>query len=161
MRREETGRGAPERRERANSRGGVRVPVRWMLVFYDALVYLFVSLFFLVIYPSSIDELTGLRILAVMLTGFACVTVCRLILGVYQQIWRYGGMQAYIRLILADAIGGTVFILLRYIPAIPRITFARAAALVSINLLGALTIRIIYQYLYQSSYTSAIMRGLR
>ena len=139
----------------------VRIPVRWMLLVYDSIVYLIVSLALLVIYPSSIDKLTAAETIIIMLVGYICVTGFRLLLAVYQQIWRYGGMQAYIRLILADVIGGTIFILIRNFAFIPRITLPRAAALFSINLLGAMTLRIVYQYLYQSSYTTTFMRGLR
>ena len=145
----------------AQEKDAVRVSVRWMLVLYDALVYLFVCLVFLVIYPSSVDRLTPAQVLTVTAGGLVCVFGCRFLLNVYRQIWRYGGMQAYVRLLFADAIGGMVFILLRYIPFMPKMTFPRAIALVSINLLGALSLRIIYQYLYQSTYTSLLTRVLR
>ena len=145
----------------AQNKSEVRVSVRWTLVLYDALVYFLVCLAFLVIYPSSIDHLFAAEILVVTVEGFVCIFGCRFLFNVYRQIWRYGGMQAYVRLLLADVIGGTVFVLLRYLPFMPKMTFPRAVTLVSINLLGILSLRIIYQYLYQSTYTSVATRTLR
>ena len=142
-------------------KGDSRISVRWMLVLYDVLVYLFVCLILLVVYPSSIDPLSSVQVLMVGGEGLLCIFGCRFVSNVYRQIWRYGGMQAYIRLLFADAIGGIVFISLRYIDIMPKITFPRAIALVSINLLGVLSLRIVYQYLYQSTYTSKGMRALR
>ena len=43
----------------------------------------------------------------------------------------------------------------------PYISFLRAATMVSISLLGALTMRIMYQYLYQSTYSTCFTRALR
>ena len=142
-------------------KNAARVSVRWMLMAYDMFIYLFVCFVLLVLYPSSIDHLTRIGTVAVTCIGLVCILGCRFAFDVYRQIWRYGGMQAYIRLLLADAIGGSIFVLLRYITTMPRITFPRAIALVSINLLGALALRIVYQYLYQSTYSTFVMRLLR
>ena len=140
---------------------GDHVAIRWMLVTYDMVVYAMVALALLVVYPSNIGHLEPLEGLFIACAGWACVLASRLILDVYRQIWRYGGMQAYIRLIIADVIGGCVFALLRYIPGMPYISFLRAATMISISLLGALTLRIAYQYLYQSTYSTRFMRAVR
>ena len=145
----------------AAKKNSVRISVRWMLMVYDTIVYLFVCFMLLVIYPSSVDHLTLPEAFVVASVGAVCILGCRFLFDIYRQIWRYGGMQAYIRLLIADAIGGGVFVLLRYIPIMPKTTFVRAIALVSISLLGALSLRIIYQYMYQSTYSTAVMRVLR
>ena len=136
-------------------------PVRWLLLAIDSAGYLLVSLALLVIYPSSVDRLTPWGVAQLMLLGYICIMGSRLVLDVYRQIWRFGGMRAYIWLIVADAIGGLIFLMLRYIPAVAKVTFPRGLALLSINLLLALTMRIVYQYLYQSNYSTRFMRALR
>ena len=135
-----------------------RVSIRWTLVAIDVLIYALIALMLLVVYPSYLDKLNYADVSIVALVGLVCIFGARFLLDVYRQIWRYGSVMAYIRLIAADTIGGSAFILIRSISWMPRITFPRVASLVSITLLGALTLRIVYQYLYQCSYTSKPMR---
>ena len=109
-----------------------------MLVVYDTLVYLLVTLFILVIYPSSISPLSPDKVLLHILAGFVILFTSRFVFKVYSQIWRYAGPSEYFRLIVADA-----FTLL------PHITFVRALSLFALNLLGCMTTRLIYQWIYQ------------
>lgn len=76
--------------------------------------------------------------------------------NIYGQIWRYGGIQGYIRLIFSDAIAFILLIILQTTLQVERITFDRALSLVCINLLGAISIRMIYRYayLYSNNETS-------
>ena len=134
------------------------VSIRWTLVLLDSMIYSLVCAVLLVMYPSYLDRLTGPEVLVTGLIGLICIMGARFMFNVYRQIWRYGSVLAYIRLIVADTIGGTVFILLRFISWVPGITFPRAASLVSVTLLGALTMRIVYQYLYQCTYTTRPMK---
>lgn len=141
----------------------MRRKIRWALVFYDTIIYLLSSIFILVIYPSSIDHLTpGLMAIHILL-GYICIFCARLILRAYEQIWRYAGSKEYIRMIIADAIACLVFIAIRtFLPH--RITFVRAVALLMMNLLGCITIRLFYQLVYQnrnsSGYFGKIARNL-
>ncbi len=138
-------------------KGGFTVPnnsvkygsARWLLALYDAFLYLCVSLAFTVFFPGVLTRLTMKGVLQQVALGAFCVFGARYFAGVYRQIWRYGGMQAYIRLIFADAVGCAVYIVLLFVLPIERITFMRAVCLVSIDLLAVLTIRIVYQYFYQ------------
>ena len=138
-----------------------RVSIRWTLVILDTLIYALACLLMLVVYPSTIDILTLADAFVVSLTGAVCVMGARFVLDVYRQIWRYWSAQAYIRLIAADTVGGILFILVRALHWMPKATFPRIASLVCISLLGALTLRIIYIYLYQCQYKSKPMRLLQ
>lgn len=121
---------------------------RWTLTLYDTLIYLFSCIFLLIIYPRSIDSLTpGLTAIHILL-GFATLLISRLLLRIYEQIWRYATPRDYIQLIVADAIACLAFVLLRrFLPH--KITFVRAVALFMMNLLGCITIRLFYQLAYQ------------
>ena len=122
--------------------------VRWMLVFYDAIVFLLCALFILVIYPSSIDRLSSGIIAIYTLVSVAVVFGARAILKIYQQIWRYAGPTEYMRLIMADACACLVFLLLRHI--LPgTMTFVRAVSLFAVDLLGVIALRFLYQWAYQ------------
>lgn len=122
--------------------------LRWTLAFYDALFYVLSCIFILVIYPSSIDHLTSGSVITHIAIGFLCVFISRIIYKIYEQIWRYAGPKEYIRLLGSDALACIAFILARtFLPY--RITFVRAVALIMMNLLWCIAMRLIYQLIYQ------------
>ena len=124
--------------------------IRWMLVLYDLLVYELSAILLLGLYGGN-DKLSTPGIFQQMLLALLCVFATRLIGNVYGQIWRYGGIQCYIRLLYTDAIAFFIYLLLEFILPVEKITFARMLCLSSINLLGALTLRMIYRYAYKCS----------
>ena len=115
----------------------------------DSVIYLAVALFIFVIYPSNIYVLTTGMTLMNMGLGFICLAVARVAAGVYSQIWRYAGPKEYIRLIAAETAAAGVYILMRLALDF-RVTFVRAAALFTINLLAGMMIRHTYQWVYQN-----------
>ena len=123
-----------------------KLNVRWALVLYDIVIYVIAS--GLLIAFSSEISLNLLYTNGIVLLGF--ILVCRFIGNIYRQIWRYGGIQCYIRLIVADGVGYlSYFCLGRFIL---HGTFALLVVMLSItcmNLLGALTIRMIYRYAFK------------
>ena len=120
---------------------------RWSLVVYDVIVYAISSLLLIWLYGGN-ESLTNTESLKLTVLAFAIIFVCRLIGHIYGQIWRYGGIQGYIRMIVSD---GVAFILLYVVQMglpIQRMSFARTLSLVCVNLLGSITIRMIYRYCY-------------
>ena len=80
--------------------------IRWALVLYD--VILFVPMY-LILYnlPAPILELEDPNLYAVyvlfhILLAVGCYTLSRFFWKVYNQIWRYGGVASYLRLVGAD-----------------------------------------------------------
>lgn len=128
---------------------------RWPLVVYDVIVYIIASILLLWIYGGN-GNLTNTGSLQLSIIGFVCIFICRMIGNIYGQIWRYGGIQGYIRLIFSDAIAFILFIILQATLPIERISFDRALSLVCVDLLGAISIRMIYRYayLYSNNETS-------
>lgn len=127
---------------------------RWPLVVYDVIVYIIASILLLWIYGGN-ENLTNAGSLQLSILGFVCIFICRMIGNIYGQIWRYGGIQGYIRLIFSDAIAFILLIILQATLQVERITFDRALSLVCVNLLGAISIRMIYRYafLYSNNET--------
>ena len=124
--------------------------VRWMLVVYDLLVYELSAVLLLGLYGGN-DKLSISGMMQQMVLALLCVFSIRLIGNVYGQIWRYGGIQCYIRLLYTDAIAFFVYLILELILPVEKITFARMLCLSSINLLGALALRMMYRYAYKCS----------
>lgn len=120
---------------------------RWPLVVYDVIVYIIASILLLWIYGGN-ENLTNAGSLQLSILGFVCIFICRIVGNIYGQIWRYGGIQGYIRLIFSDAIAFILLIILQAALQVERITFDRALSLVCVNLLGAISIRMIYRYAY-------------
>ena len=128
---------------------------RWPLVVYDVIVYIIASILLLCIYGGN-GNLTSAGSLQLSIIGFVCIFICRMIGNIYGQIWRYGGIQGYIRLIFSDALAFILLFILQATLPIERISFDRALSLVCVNLLGAISIRMIYRYayLYSNNETS-------
>lgn len=124
--------------------------VRWMLVVYDLLVYELSAVLLLGLYGGN-DKLSISGMLQQMVLALLCVFSIRLIGNVYGQIWRYGGIQCYIRLLYTDAMAFFVYLILELVLPVEKITFARMLCLISINLLGALALRMMYRYAYKCS----------
>ena len=122
---------------------------RWLLAFYDSILYLLVAILILFIYPGSADSLTPAMAVLYGATGLVCVLAARFLFGVYEQIWRYAGPGSYMRIMIADAIATVVFLILRYwIPGKP--TFVRTVSLFALSLLFAIAARLLYQWIYQN-----------
>ena len=122
---------------------------KWQLMAYDLAVFAAVTVFLLVIYSGDYPLTVG----PVMIqTGLALVSVfgCRMAGGIYRQIWRYGGIQCYIRLLMTDMVAFCLFCVVGRLLSKPyQITFVRALSICTLNLLGALAIRMIYRYAYK------------
>lgn len=120
--------------------------IKWTLFAYDVVIILAVELLLLefsgetIPYPSVVYHM-----------GMTCVCVfaARFAGKIYSQVWRYGGIQCYMRLLATDAVAFVFNYFLEQMLIPARIPFARLAAICCTNLLGALAIRMIYRYAYK------------
>ena len=122
--------------------------IRWMLIGYDLIMYAVVVAILLLLY-GGIDKLSTIGILQQVCLSVLCIFAARLIGKVYGQVWRYGGIQCYIRLLFTDSIAFVAYLCLELLLPIQKITFARMLSIVSLNLLGALALRMMYRYAYK------------
>ena len=120
---------------------------------YDALLLLAVAAFMLVLYPSEAQKLSAYGLLMQTLLCALMLFSCRMLFGIYNHVWRYGGTTLYLRLILADAMAGALYFIAGYVFLAEKITFIRAVSVISVNLLLTISMRLVYQYLYD--YNSA------
>ncbi len=126
--------------------------VRWKLVLYDILILALVELLLLVLYQGEYP-LTHLGVANQCLLTFICVFSSRLVGNVYLQIWRYGGIQCYIRLLFVDGFAFCLNLLAEKLIPMEQIAFSRLLAIVCMNLLGALAMRMMYRYAYKCGIT--------
>ena len=73
--------------------------IRWMLVGYDLIVYAIVASILLAAYGGT-DKLSSTGILQQVCLSAVCIFAVRLLGKIYGQVWRYGGIQCYIRLLV-------------------------------------------------------------
>ena len=126
------------------------------LVVYDFVIFLLVCLIMLILYQNrSAEEVLGpLDLVIHILLAAVPVFTARFIGKVYNQIWRYGGIQCYIRLLVVDACAFAVYILLElFLPLPTHITVSRGFSVYCANLLGALALRMFYRYAYKCGNT--------
>ena len=123
--------------------------IRWMLVLYDVLLWAVVMVAVCNI-PSQIIPWLG--ILYQFLIGLAYIILSRFFFRVYNQIWRYGGVQSFLRLIAADVIALLLYFLTEFL-VFHNTQFyldsRRACCLAAVNALIALSFRMIYRLLYK------------
>ncbi len=130
-----------------------RANIRWLMLFYDFCVLLAVE-FLLVYFYQGVEALTLTETLIHVGISAVCIFGARLFSGAYLQIWRYGGIQCYVRLMGADFIGFWAnlllgkFLLENLLP-IAHISFARLVSVCSMNLLLSLAVRMLYRYAYK------------
>lgn len=135
------------RDKKANVRGRT-YNIRWQLVFYDAVILAIVDWLLLVMYQYK-EPLPIRAIVWQALMSLVCVFSMRIFGGIYQQIWRYGGVQGYLRLMMVDACALFLFVSVEKILPGTDIPFSRSLSLITMNLLGALAIRMMYRYAYK------------
>ena len=122
---------------------------RWQLAIYDAIILLAVDLMLLVFYQGN-QDLPLYSILLHMVIGFVCIFSARVAGQIYRQIWRYGGIQCYIRLLLVDAVAFLAMfageMCLRLFTPVKQITFTRLLSISCVHVLACLRIRMSYPY---------------
>lgn len=123
---------------------------RWKLFLFDFLFYVMTGIFIFVIYPSTIEELTIPDQFAYITLGSVCIFALRFLLNIYRRIWRYAGSSDYLWLVVADFIAGLIYVLIREFVSPRKLTFVRAVSLICLNLLGAICMRLTYQFAYQN-----------
>ena len=120
----------------------------WFLIAYDILILLLSGLVVLYLYtgPGSISvEGIGLN----MLVAFVLLFLFRIIGGIYRQIWRYGGIQCYIRLLMTDGLAFLAHWVAGNFFQLNQLIFPRLLSFYCVNLLLALALRMFYRYAYK------------
>ena len=130
--------------------------MRWTLVLYDIIILAISEILLLGVYRGQ-EMLEHTDIVVYAAVAAVCVFACRFACNVYRQIWRYGGVQCYIRLLFSDAIAFFIYFALGYVLPVKQISFARTLALMCMNLLGALAIRLLYRYAYKCSDSETVL----
>ncbi len=123
--------------------------IRWMLVFYDILTFAFVSAFLLVVVHVGFEDITYTELIIQSVSALACVLTCRLLGKIYRQIWRYGGIQCYMRLIVTDFVSIVLCYGISHILPARKLRLIEMTALICLNCICSLALRMIYIYAFK------------
>ncbi len=129
---------------------GRNFKIRWLLVLYDLIVF-YISVYIFLWYYQGYGFISGNEAMIHTLIALLCVFIPRFIGGTYRQIWRYGGVEGYMRLILVDTIGLVLYLIINRIPGLPLTTLAnsRIISIICFDMLGALVMRMAYRYVFK------------
>ncbi len=131
------------------------INIRWKLVAYDLFLFLLIDIPLLIAY-RELQGLTNFDIALHATFSLLCVFGARLIGKVYQQIWRYGGIQCYIRLLAVDAAAFLLNMILERMLPIHHVSRLQLLAIISTNLLCTLTMRMMYRYAFKCGNTKTL-----
>lgn len=125
-----------------------RTGIRWALVFYDSIITIGIEILFLLFYGGSKLDLMSFITHGVV-ELFAIIGV-RFAFNIYRTIWRYGGIQNYMKMMISDGVAFIIYLLFcRFIIPVDRIPVVTMVAMSSMILLGSLVIRMTYRYAFK------------
>ena len=122
--------------------------ISFSLITYDAVIFVVVASLMLAFYQGA-GRLDDYGIILHSIIAAVIIFGSRLMWNIYRQIWRYGGIQCYIRLLLADGLSMCFYLALNELFMFPKISAAKLIALCCTNTLCALAIRMVYRYAYK------------
>lgn len=96
---------------------------------------------------SSLSQNGEFSLLKLILL-FLCITLIRLAFNIYTSIWRYANTVTYLKLMVADLLGGSIFFLVGRIWPEVSLGFAYTVLVVLMILLATLASRFIYHFLF-------------
>ncbi len=117
----------------------------------DAALLLMIDLCILVLYPSSGFKLGLSGMVSQGLLNAACIFGCRYAGGLYRYVWRYGRSALYLRLILMDAAAWFFYFVLQRMLPMQDVMFIHTLSISTINLLATISVRLMYQMMYEYS----------
>ena len=131
---------------------------RTVLIIFDTICFLAVSLFFYVISINSANSLPMEKSLPVVVNCVVhmCLLIfSRILFGIYNNVWRYANTTAYFKLVLSDAAAGvaTVFLVRLVHSWVPGVYYGlwQPAVVGSLTALTVLVSRFAYCLIYKAN----------
>ena len=116
----------------------------WMLLLCDFIIYVG-TVAVLLLLDKETDQLTSIGIIQQVILSLICIFVMRIVFKSYDKAWKDREVKCYIYLLCADFIALIMYSLLVLLLPVEKISFVRMLSFVCIDLLGAITVRLLYQ----------------
>ena len=148
--------GTPLERPRGNAEAGHR---KLKLMCYDLCVLGFVTVMVLRVFPRGSVTLSWAEAGMQFALAAVCLMASRYVFNVYSQVWRYSRTNSYLRLLVADVVGGLAYVFVGYLVPVEHPTFFRMGGMVSMACMGSMVLRFLYTWLFETCVTSAKVRS--
>ncbi len=125
-----------------------RINIRWLLAAFDLVVFAICTLTLYLLGERGVFPVVSVLVCA------GSVFLLRFLFGIYSQIWRYGGVQTYLKLMMSDAFACIASILAHLFMPEPKLRIPSVIAIISVDLLVALAARLTYSFCYRHSSAS-------
>ena len=126
-----------------------RPAIRWNLVLYD-FIALVVTAFLILDVASGGRATIGINRIVNHTVLFALIVFFfRFVFQIYSLVWRYGGIQSYVKLMIADFFAFGVYFLIARILHMSEMLQVRMLAFVLADLVMVLWMRMLYRYAYK------------
>lgn len=79
---------------------------------------------------------------------YGCITGMRIIVKVYNSIWRYANVSSYLKIVIADTFGSLIFIIIGRLIQTVNLGVAYTLLTAMTGMIATLTMRFFYQYAY-------------
>lgn len=116
----------------------------WMLLLCDFIIYVG-TVAVLLLLDKETDQLTSIGIIQQVILSLICIFVMHIVFKSYDKAWKDREVKCYIYLLCADFIALIMYSLLVLLLPVEKISFVRMLSFVCIDLLGAITVRLLYQ----------------
>ena len=130
-----------------------RKSIRWMMVFYDAVLYSLCWVLVFAVQPSMSQRLDLFTTGTYLIAGAVLFFGMRFLFRCYNQIFRYGSMYAFVREVAADLLGGGLYLGFGLIMTrtfqIASAPFMFLLSFVALYVLASLIARIAYCQIYR------------
>ena len=130
-----------------------RVGNRWLMVFYDTILYTVCWWIIFVLHPSM-PEMPRIQIATMYwVMGYILFFGFRFLLKGYKQIWRYGTLRAFSREVTSGVLGAVVLITVRMLlekdPYVVEIPFISVVSFAAVYFVASIAARVCYSHLYR------------
>ena len=124
---------------------------RGLLIVYDLIFFVFSFLVSFGLRISGMDMQSGVTFLELLphfVLAYGCLLGARLLFNCYRQIYRYGNMRAFSRMMAAEILGGIVYIILAMLLPIRHFMVLRYMLLLLLDYAVVMSVRVVYFYIY-------------
>ena len=133
---------------------------RLQLVAIDILIMAAVFLFTALLTFFVGNETLGATLFLQNFFVFAlAITVARIVMRVYLNVWRYANSKAYLDIISSDIIGGFAALMFTYATKLAYVGAWRSVAFVAMTDCMTLVSRFVYQQKYRHWFLNEIQKG--
>lgn len=145
-----------------------RKSIRWLMVFYDSLIYLLCWFAVFVLQPSMKEPLTRSAVFFYLFLGYFFFFGFRFCLKSYKRILRYGKIHAFSRELLSGVLAAAIYVLIGiYFSKVLGIVKAPitslgafAAAYIVISILSRFAYCYLYRFAQKDLFLSRVLRRI-